>query len=119
MRPINNTAEKDKKIERKRKRAHINVLAMISASRKNGLISVTPRERDRPIVDGQINRSNFFVLPMGRWAKPGGTAIPGQPVSGARQALTSHSKFKNRINSERVLGPGHRVYQTFIRFCDA
>ena len=38
--------------------------------------------------------------PLGEWAVPGGTAIPGQPVAKAEQAPDSSPSSKNQFNIE-------------------
>ena len=42
---------------------------------------------------------NYFFH-EGRWADPGGTAIPGQPVAKAEQAPNSMPMSKNQFNIE-------------------
>jgi len=39
---------------------------------------------------------------MGKWADPGGTAIPGQPVARAEQAPDFSPVFKNQFNIEAL-----------------
>ena len=43
---------------------------------------------------------NWLFSPRGEWADPGGSAIPGQPVTKAEQAPDTSSKFKNQFNIE-------------------
>ena len=40
------------------------------------------------------------ISPLGEWADPGGTAIPGQPVEKLEQAPKSSPKSKNQFNIE-------------------
>ena len=42
----------------------------------------------------------FKISPLGEWADPGGTAIPGQPVEKLEQAPKSSPKSKNQFNIE-------------------
>ena len=42
----------------------------------------------------------LFSSPMGKWADPGGTAIPGQPVARAEQAPDISPVSKNQFNIE-------------------
>lgn len=52
---------------------------------------------------------------VGMWAVPGGTAIPGQPVSRAKQASTPCSLSKNQVNtkSKRIACvPGIKLRRT-------
>ena len=37
---------------------------------------------------------------VGKWADPGGTAIPGQPVTESEQAPGTLSPYKNQFNIE-------------------
>ena len=37
---------------------------------------------------------------MGKWADPGGTAIPGQPVAKVEQAPDTSPSVKNQFNIE-------------------
>ena len=41
-----------------------------------------------------------IVFPEGKWADPGGTAIPGQPVARAEQAPDISPRCKNQFNIE-------------------
>ena len=41
-----------------------------------------------------------YLLPIGSWAVPGGTAIPGQPVVRAEQAPDISPSIKNQFNIE-------------------
>ena len=41
-----------------------------------------------------------YYPPRGKWADPGGTAIPGQPVERAEQAPDISPMFKNQFNIE-------------------
>jgi len=40
----------------------------------------------------------FEYIPEGKWADPGGTAIPGQPVEKSEQAPESSPSSKNQFN---------------------
>ena len=40
----------------------------------------------------------IFYFPIGEWADPGGSAIPGQPVARTEQAPIPWPKFKNQFN---------------------
>ena len=40
----------------------------------------------------------FLFFPEGKWADPGGTAIPGQPVARAEQAPAFSPVLKNQFN---------------------
>ena len=42
----------------------------------------------------------LFLPPEGKWADPGGTAIPGQPVARAEQAPDISPSTKNQFNIE-------------------
>jgi hypothetical protein len=42
----------------------------------------------------------LYVFPEGKWADPGGTAIPGQPVARAEQAPDISPVSKNQFNIE-------------------
>ena len=42
----------------------------------------------------------LFIPPEGKWADPGGTAIPGQPVARAEQAPDISPVSKNQFNIE-------------------
>ena len=44
--------------------------------------------------------SVYVFSPMGEWADPGGTAIPGQPVAKVEQAPDTSPMFKNQFNIE-------------------
>lgn len=53
--------------------------------------------------------SNHFFLNLTiRWAGPGGTAIPGQPVTEVEQAPSTPSFSKNQFN---ILAPQCGAYQ--------
>ena len=41
---------------------------------------------------------------MGKWAVPGGTAIPGQPMTEPTQALDIHPLRKIRLISKKAHG---------------
>ena len=45
----------------------------------------------------EIERCLFFYFLI-RWADPGGTAIPGRPVTEAEQAPSALSMSKNQFN---------------------
>ena len=50
------------------------------------------------------DKYNYIIyLPKGRWADPGGTAIPGQPVAKAEQAPNTSPMSKNQFNIEVTL----------------
>ena len=40
----------------------------------------------------------YLYTPLGEWADPGGTAIPGQPVEGSEQAPETPPMCKNQFN---------------------
>ena len=42
---------------------------------------------------------------VGKWADPGGTAIPGQPMMKVEQAPTLHPRSKMCLISKRTHGP--------------
>ena len=55
---------------------------------------------------------NFFSnFPQfgGKWAAPGGTAIPGQPVEGSEQAPASPPSSKNQFNIEVTLWATYQI----------
>jgi len=43
---------------------------------------------------------SLLFFPKGKWADPGGTAIPGQPVARAEQAPDFSPVLKNQFNIE-------------------
>ena len=50
----------------------------------------------------------YTLMKLNRWADPGGTAIPGQPVTEVEQALNTPSFSKNEFN---ILVPLCRMYE--------
>lgn len=56
------------------------------------------------LVDSLIGEGalsfDLICSPKGEWADPGGTAIPGQPVTRAEQAPDISSSTKNQFNIE-------------------
>ena len=50
-----------------------------------------------------FHRSKFMI--GGKWADPGGTAIPGQPMMKVEQAPTLRPRSKMRLISKRTHGP--------------
>ena len=50
----------------------------------------------------------MFYDPLGEWAGPGGTAIPGQPVAKAEQAPDTSPSSKNQFN---IVVPRWGTYQ--------
>ena len=46
---------------------------------------------------------------MGKWADPGGTAIPGQPVTEPEQAPGTLSPYKNQFNIEGGTWPPYQI----------
>ena len=55
----------------------------------------------------------YFVVDLeslvGKWADPGGTAIPGQPVTEPEQAPGTLSPYKGRFNVEGGTWPPCRM----------
>ena len=52
---------------------------------------------------------------MGKWADPGGTAMPGQPVTRPEQAPEPHPLAKISLISKGTHGPGCGEYKFSIR----
>ena len=54
-----------------------------------------------------VSQFSFIFIackpPGGRWADPGGTAIPGQPVVKAEQAPDTSPRSKNQFNIEGII----------------
>ena len=46
----------------------------------------------------RIRMIHDVCTPLGEWADPGGTAIPGQPVEGSEQAPETPPMCKNQFN---------------------
>ena len=46
---------------------------------------------------------------VGKWADPGGTAIPGQPVTESEQAPGTLSPYKNQFNIEGGTWPPYQI----------
>ena len=55
----------------------------------------------------------YFVVDLeslvGKWADPGGTAIPGQPVTEPEQAPGTLSPYKNQFNIEGGTWPPYQI----------
>ena len=55
-------------------------------------------------VTYRVDRLELSRL-MGKWANPGGTAIPGQPVTRLEQAPSPHPLTKMSLISKGTHGP--------------
>ena len=55
----------------------------------------------------------YFVVDLeslvGKWADPGGTAIPGQPVTEPEQAPGTLSPYKNQFNIEEDTWSSYQI----------
>ena len=51
----------------------------------------------------------LIISLVGKWADPGGTAIPGQPVTEPEQAPGTLSPYKNQFNIEGGTWPPYQI----------
>ena len=59
----------------------------------------------QPLLQQYIN----IISLVGKWADPGGTAIPGQPVTESEQAPGTLSPYKNQFNIEGGTWPPYQI----------
>ena len=64
-------------------------------------------------MDRPTGLSEWIILSLscllGKWADPGGTAIPGQPMTEPEQAPETPSPYKNQFNIEGGTWPPYQI----------